>query len=47
MYFNLTSVFPPGVNVTTWTVGYAIPYHADFLFKQYKVGWLWHCLTAG
>ena len=39
-YFNLISLFfPSSVNVTTWTVGYAIAYHADLLFKQYKVGY--------
>lgn len=27
------------MNVTTWTVGYAIPYHANLLFKLYKVGY--------
>ena len=40
MYFNLISLFfPASINVTTWTVGYAIPYHANLLFKQYKVGY--------
>jgi len=40
MYFNLISLFfPSSINVTTWTVGYAIPYHASLLFKQYKVGY--------
>ena len=24
--------------MTVWTVGYAIPYHANLLYKQYKVG---------
>ena len=39
MYFNLISLFfPSSVNVTTWTVGYAIPCHAN-LFKLYKVGY--------
>ena len=40
MYFNLISLFcPSSVNVTTWTVGYAIPYHANLLFQLYKVGY--------
>lgn len=40
MYFNLISLFcPSSVNVTTWTVGYAIPYHANLLFQFYKVGY--------
>ncbi|PFX27363.1 hypothetical protein AWC38_SpisGene7938 [Stylophora pistillata] len=26
------------VNFTTWTVGYAIPYHANLLFTRYRVG---------
>ena len=40
-YFNLLSLFfPSNATVTTVnvTVGHAIPYHADLLFKQYKVG---------
>ena len=40
MYFNLIALFfPSSINVTTWTVGYAIPYHAQLLFEQYKVGY--------
>lgn len=40
MCFNLMSLFfSSSVNVTTWTVGYAIPYHANLLFKNYKVGY--------
>lgn len=40
MYFNLIALFfPSSINVTTWTVGYAIPYHANLLFNQYKVGY--------
>ena len=39
-YFNLLSLlFPSNINVRTWTVCYAIPYDADLLFKQYKVGY--------
>ena len=40
MYFNLISLFfPASINVTTWTAGYAIPYHVNLLFKQYKAGY--------
>ena len=40
MYFNLIALlFSSSINVTTWTVGYAIPYHAQLLFKKYKVGY--------
>ena len=34
MYFNFIALFfPSSINVTTWTVGYAIPYHANLLFN--------------
>ena len=37
---NIFTLFvPEGVNITVWTVGYAIPYHADLLYSQYKVGY--------
>ena len=43
MYVNLTSLFffffPSSVNVTTWTVGYAIPYYANLLFTRYRVAY--------
>ena len=41
MHISISSLcsFLSSINVTTWTVGYAIPYHADLLFKQYKVGY--------
>ena len=40
MYFNLIALFfPSSINVTTWTVGYAIPYHAQLLFEKHKVGY--------
>ena len=43
MYINLTSLFffffPSSVNVTTWTVGYAIPYYANLLFTRYRVAY--------
>lgn len=38
--FNLLSLFFPGsVNVTVWTVGYAIPCHAKLLFEEYGIGY--------
>jgi hypothetical protein len=38
-YFNLLALFFPScVNVTVWTIAYALPYHASLLFDQYKVG---------
>ena len=40
LYFNLLCLFfPSHVNVTTWTVAYAIPYHALKLYNTYKVGY--------
>ena len=40
MYFNiLVLFFEPNINVTVWTVGYAIPYHASLLYSKYKVGY--------
>ncbi|PFX26930.1 hypothetical protein AWC38_SpisGene8401 [Stylophora pistillata] len=40
MYFNLISLFfPDAVNLTVWTIGYAIPYHAELLYRQQKVGY--------
>ena len=40
LYFNLLCLFYPShVNVTCWTVGYAIPYHASKLFDAYNVGY--------
>ena len=40
MYFNLMSLFfSSSVNVTTWTIGYAIPYHANLLFTRYRLGY--------
>ena len=40
MYFNILALFfPEVVNVTVWSVGYAIPYHAALLFEKYKVGY--------
>ena len=40
IYFNLLSLFfPDSVNVTVWTIGYAIPYHAKLLFEKYGIGY--------
>lgn len=40
LYFNLYSLFfPSQVNVTVWTIGYAIPYHAHKLYEKYKLGY--------
>ena len=40
LYFNLYALFfSSDVNVTVWTVGYAIPYHATKLYESYKVGY--------
>jgi hypothetical protein len=40
MYFNLMCLFyPSNVNITTWTIGYAIPYHTFQLYDKYKVGY--------
>jgi hypothetical protein len=40
LFFNLICLFYPNtVNITTWTVGYAIPYHATKLYDMYKVGY--------
>ena len=38
-YFNLLSLFySSSVNITVWTVAYAIPYHASLLFEKYNIG---------
>ena len=40
LYFNLYELFfEMDVNVTVWSVGYAIPYHAANLYENYKVGY--------
>lgn len=37
-YFNLLSLFySSSVNITVWTVAYAIPYHASLLFEKYNM----------
>ena len=38
-YFNLLALFfLASVNITVWTVAYAIPYHALLLFENYNIG---------
>ena len=40
LYFNLMSLFfPENVNLTVWTIGYAIPYYAGQLWEKYKIGY--------
>lgn len=40
LFFNLLCLFfPTHVNVTSWTIGYALPYHALQLFNTYEVGY--------
>ena len=40
LYFNLYVLFlEMDVNVTVWSVEYAIPYHAADLYENYKVGY--------
>ena len=40
LYFNILVLFSPtSINVTVWTVGYAIPYHARKLYEEYHVGY--------
>ena len=39
LYFNLMALFfNSDINVTVWTMGYAIPYHSKLLYDSYKVG---------
>ena len=40
VYFNLFSLFyPERCQSTVWTLGYAVPYHAEKLYEKYKVGY--------
>jgi hypothetical protein len=40
LYFNLLVLFfPHSVNVTVWTVAYALPYRAKQLYEKYGVGY--------
>ncbi|XP_022788449.1 uncharacterized protein LOC111328306 [Stylophora pistillata] len=36
---NATRLESDAVNLTVWTIGYAIPYHAELLYRQQKVGY--------
>ncbi len=39
LYFNLLVLFfPNSVNVTVWTMAYALPYHARQLYEMYGIG---------
>ena len=31
--------FPENVNLTVWTIGYAVPYHAEQVWEKYKIGY--------
>jgi len=37
-YFTSNSLLLRGVNPTVWTIGYAIPYHTQQLFKKSGFG---------
>lgn len=37
-YFNACSILLDKVTPTVWTVGYAIPFHAELLFKKFGFG---------
>ena len=40
LYFNcLALFFPSSVNVTVWTVAYALPFHARKVYDRYGVGY--------
>lgn len=40
LYFNFYCLFFPSyVNVTTWTIAYAIPHHALKISDKYKIGY--------
>ena len=40
LYFNFYCLFFPSyVNVTTWTIAYAIPYHALKIYDKYRIGY--------
>ena len=40
IYFNKYALFlPESLNVTLWTLGYALPYHAELLHKEFKIGY--------
>lgn len=37
-YFNANTMLLEGANPTIWTIGYAIPYHAEQLFEDSGYG---------
>jgi hypothetical protein len=37
-YFNAYSILLGNITPTVWTIGYAVPYHAELLFKNLGVG---------
>lgn len=37
-YFNANTMLLAGANLTIWTIGYAIPYHAEQLFEDSGYG---------
>ena len=40
LYLNFYSlIFPSYVNVTTWTIAYAIPHHALKVYDKYRIGY--------
>ncbi|KAK2550872.1 hypothetical protein P5673_028391 [Acropora cervicornis] len=40
LYFNFYCLFFPSyVNVTTWTIAYAIPHHALKIYDKYRIGY--------
>ena len=39
IYFNIYALFlPESLNITVWTLGYALPYHVELLYKEFKIG---------
>ena len=40
LYFNFYCLFFPSyVNVTTWSIAYAIPHHALKIYDKYRIGY--------
>ena len=40
LYFNLYVLFfPQQTNITVWTLGYVIPYHAKNMYDNFKIGY--------
>ena len=39
-YFNMFALFfPESCQITVWTLGYVVPYHARILYNQYEIGY--------